>query len=46
MFDILLKLDGTEEVSLKHLLDIPYKVEGGDELLQLNQSQFIKIIKM
>ena len=38
MFDLLLNLDGTNEVSIKSLLDIPYKVEGEDELLTLNQS--------
>ena len=33
MFDLLVQLDMTEDISIKKLLDIPYKVTGEDEEL-------------
>ncbi len=46
MFELLVQLDMTEEISIKRLLDIPYKVTGEDEELQLTQINLIKIVKL
>lgn len=35
MFAILVTLDFSEDISIKKLLDLPYKVEGADEEVAL-----------
>eukprot|EP00347_Sterkiella_histriomuscorum_P004867 403358786 len=46
MFELLVKLDFSEEISIKKLIDLPFKVTDQDEELALNQLNLIKLIKI
>lgn len=46
MFDMLIDMDFSKDVSLKKLVELPYEVDDEDEDLALNSQGFLKIIKM
>ncbi len=48
MFEALIKLDFTsaEEISLKKMINMPYKVTDEDEDVMMNNQSIVKILKM
>jgi len=48
MFEALIKLDFTsaEEISLKKIINMPYKVTDEDEDVMMNNQSIVKILKM
>mmetsp|Transcript_681 Transcript_681/g.735 ORF Transcript_681/g.735 Transcript_681/m.735 type:complete len:110 (+) Transcript_681:1641-1970(+) len=46
MFEMLVDMDLTGDVTVKKLLEIPYEVDGEDEDLNLTMQGFLKVIKM
>jgi hypothetical protein len=46
LFKALIELDFTEEISIKKLINMPYKVMDEDEDVLLSNSSFVKILKI
>ena len=48
MFEALIKLDFTsdQEISLKKMINMPYKVTDEDEDVMMNNQSIVKILKM
>ena len=46
MFEALVDLDFSGDVSVKNLLEMPYEVDGEDGNLQLTMQGFLKVLKM
>jgi hypothetical protein len=48
MFEALIKLDFTsdQEISLKKMINMPYKVTDEDEDVMMNNQSIVKVLKM